>query len=473
MSAITTFMIRMLQRHYDALVRELFSRTDVESAAYLRCRIVSTARTTTLLVREVVPVRPEHYLTRERDRLSIVSDSFVPVVKRVRTKGEAFVLVHSHPHGPRQFSCQDDREEQRLFASVTRRAPDQTHGSVVMTSATEFVGRVWLPNGATESIARVYVLGERFRVLADAAAQPIPVFFDRQVRAFGPDIQNVLCRLHLGVVGAGGTGSPALEQLLRLGFGTISVFDDDMFDVTNANRVYNSRVADHGSAKVDIVERTAILSGLPTRVRTIFGSINRADVARKLLDCDVIFGCTDKELPRAILCRLANRYYIPVLDMGVVVRSLNQLIECVTGRVTLVMPGTACLMCRGRISPGQILAETLNPVERNRLAAEGYAPELEAPNPAVIPFTTATAAFAVNELLHRLTGFMGEHRSTETILQFDVPQIRTNSEPPEPWCDCADESTWGRGDEEPFLGLTWPDPVTPQCVAIPLKEVLT
>jgi hypothetical protein len=95
--------------------------------------------------------------------------------------------------------------------------------------------------------------------------------------------------------------------------------------------------------------------------------------------------------------------------------------------------------------------------ERRRLVAEGYAPELDIANPAVISFTTGVAVFAVDELLHRLTGFMGDRVSTETIIQFDIPQVRSNSVPAEPWCDCASEGNWARGNELPFLGMSWPD----------------
>jgi hypothetical protein len=189
-------------------------------------------------------------------------------------------------------------------------------------------------------------------------------------------------------------------------------------------------------------------------VRIIEESINDSAVARQLLHADVIFGCTDKELPRAILCRIATRYLIPVIDMGVIVSSVNGVLTGVTGRITTMFPGTSCLMCRERISPAMIRAESLPPEERRNLAAEGYAPELDVPNPAVIPFTTAVAAFAVGELLHRLTGYMGDRVSTETLIQFDRAQLRSNATPAEAWCDCANAEHWGRGDEDPFLGMS-------------------
>jgi len=114
--------------------------------------------------------------------------------------------------------------------------------------------------------------------------------------------------------------------------------------------------------------------------------------------------------------------------------------------VTTLMPGTACLNCRGRISSIQISAEAkraVNPDEALELEEEGYIPELDAPAPAVIPFTTATAAVAVTEFLHRLTGFLGEERETsEVLLLIDETRIRRNHMLPQDNCFCGDRMYW-------------------------------
>jgi hypothetical protein len=173
-------------------------------------------------------------------------------------------------------------------------------------------------------------------------------------------------------------------------------------------------------------------------------------VAHRLHECDIIFGCTDGEYSRAILSRIATYYLIPVFDTGVLIDRGN-----VTGRVTLLMPGTACLWCRDRLSVDRVRAEAMSRAEYERQRRDGYVPELGIPNPAVISFTMGTAVFAVSDCLHRLNGFMGDRTSTETIIQFELPQVRSNSTAPDPRCDCANRMLWGRGDVEPFLGLTW------------------
>ena len=445
---MNTIVIR--DEDFEELVGGLFARTDVETAAYLRCGVSHMSSGVRLLVREIICVREDDYLRRAPDNLSIASRSYVPVIKRARMEQEAFVLVHTHPRGPRAFSEQDNHEEAPFFQKVHERIPGVAHASVVFTSRASFAARRWLEDGRHEPIERIFIIGRRFRLLSNASALQLPNAFDRHIRAFGDNVQRLLQQLTLGLVGGGGTGSPAFEQALRLGIGKIIPIDADRFADTNANRVLNSRLSDGGTPKVELLRRTARLSGLPTLVDPVHGDVTHEEVARRLRECDVIFCCTDGEYSRAILSRLAMYYLIPVFDMGVLIDRND-----VTGRVTLLMPGAACLWCRGRLSVDRVRAEAMSRAEYERQRRDGYVPELSTPNPAVISFTMGTATFAFNDFLHRLTGFMGERTSTETLIEFELPQIRSNATPPDPRCECANRALWGRGDVMPFIGLTW------------------
>ena len=82
--------------------------------------------------------------------------------------------------------------------------------------------------------------------------------------------------------------------------------------------------------------------------------ITEEAVARSLRDCDLVFGCTDNEAPRAILTQLSLRYLIPVSDMAVLINSEEGRLRDVVGRVTTLMPGEACLLCRGRIEANSL-----------------------------------------------------------------------------------------------------------------------
>lgn len=451
------YTLTILEQQFDELSRAVFSIPGLEGAAYLLCGNSVMEGETRLMVREVHPVAEHHYLVREPYRLSIDSASYASIAKRARALKASVVFVHGHPGGPDDFSEQDDREEPKLHEFLAARAPGRPHGSFVITPQGRGAARVWTGHGWAP-VARVRVIGGRFRFI-DAVADevPLPEFFDRQVRAFGPDVQRLLRRLHVGVVGVGGTGSPIVEMLARLGVGMISEFDGDAFDATNVSRVYGSKVKDGGRNKTAISAAHVREIGLGTVVRSYPRHITEEEIAKRLRECDVIFGCTDRHAPRGILVQLALRYLIPIFDTAVKIDAPGEVIRGVFGRVTTIIPGEACLFCRGRITPEMIRLESLSPEEWRVLADEGYAPEIEGNNPAVIPFTTAVAAQAVSEFLHRLTGFMGEERrSSEVLMLFHESSVRTNRTPPEADCLCSQREIWGRGDGRDFLGLTWP-----------------
>lgn len=434
----------------------VFSIVGREGAAYLFCGVSTTDDEVRLLGREVWPVRDEHYLIREADCLSIASDSYVPVAKRSRQSQEAVLFVHSHPADYPDFSRQDNIEEGKLHTFFRTRSPDLPHGSLLFCNRERPKARIY-GGGAWHDVDLIRVLGDRFHFVGAADdAEPLPEFFDRQVRAFGPDIQRLLRRMHIGVVGAGGTGSAIIEQLTRLGVGWLSVFDGESLTGSNVTRVYGSHLRDEGRSKTDIQAAHVEQIGFGTKVRPNPSPITDKETAKRLRDCDIVFGCTDKHAPRGILCRLATRYLIPLIDVAVKVDAPEEVLKGIWGRVTTVFPGEACLFCRERIDPLIIRAESLPPEQREHELAEGYIPGLATEEPAVIMFTTAVAAHAISELLHRLTGFMGaERRSSEVLLQLHEGRIRTNRSAPKADCQCQQRDRWGRGDGRRFLGYTW------------------
>lgn len=445
--------IVFIERHLQRLQDLLFENENVEGAAFVLCGQSRTANTTKLVSHAVIAVDQSEYESRNTYGLTLGSRTLTRVAKLARHEGLSVLFAHSHPQGICHFSEQDDQEEAKLLPFLQSRIPGRVHGTVVLTESS-IVGRLYFPDRVeTHAILSV---GNRLRAWGIDGTLDTSIY-DRQVRAFGIDTQRTLSTLHIGIVGLGGTGSPLAEQLYRLGVGTLTLFDGDVLERSNVNRVYGSRVTHAGRSKVEIAKAHLDAIGLVTAVNAVSEHITFERAASLLRDCDVIFGCTDKQLPRAILSQLANAYAIPLFDLGVLIESQGSEIRGVYGRVTSVFPGEACLFCRGRISPEGMRIESLSSEDRSNQMKDGYAPALDTPAPAVISFTSAMASAATNELLHKLTGFMGRERvSSEVVYTFDENRIRTNRVAPKEDCICADEGKWGRGDETPFLGLVWP-----------------
>jgi molybdopterin/thiamine biosynthesis adenylyltransferase/proteasome lid subunit RPN8/RPN11 len=439
-----------------------------EGAAYLVCGVATLEEETRLVVREVIPVRAEHYLVRQPLSLSIASPSYAAVAKRAASIGGSVLFVHSHPGGEGEHSAQDDREEPQLMRFFEARIPEAIHGSAVVGDDPEFTARVWRA-GAWVTIDRIRIVGSTYRFLGspERDEEMVPSFFDRQVRAFGPDMQRLLSRLHIGVVGVGGTGSIVAEQLARLGVGTLSLFDHDHLEASNVTRVYGSTVHDAGKLKVDILKAHIERMGLGTQVHAYPHPITEEATARELRRCEIVFGCTDKEAPRAVLVMLALYYLIPVFDVGVEIKSSNGVMNGIFARLTILTPGAACLFCRRRITPETIALESATPEQRERLVRDGYAPELTTDDPAVITFTTAISTKATTELLARLTGAISTEQYSEYIVLFHLEKtIRTNT-PPSTDCLCSVvRDRRGRGDRRVFLDMTWHEATPSEFVPI-------
>jgi proteasome lid subunit RPN8/RPN11 len=462
-----TYSLSILKEQLKEIQSSFDNEAGHERAAYLFCSTSSTEKEKRLIVNEVQIVSAEDIKSSSPVHLSVMSRSFTKAMAKADREKKSLIWVHSHPGGYAEFSKQDDKEEKDFFRTAYIRAPDGLHGSmIVVGSQPKLIGRVWIDENTSLPIARIRVVGSRL-VLFDYDDKNLsvknPAWADRQVRAFGKEAQNSLAALHIGIVGAGGTGSAVAEQLIRLGIKKLTVIDDDILEETNVTRLYGSHLSDVGKPKVEVIRQLADTIGLGTQVHAVTGNITNEKTAKVLRDCDLIFCCTDDSTGRMILNRIAVWYFIPVIDMGIVIDSHGGIIREITGRVTILTPNNACLMCRGRITAKRISAETLrrvNPEEYRRNVNEGYAPELGERDPSVIMFTTDISSRAVMTFMNMLTGFMGSNWSaTEIIERYHETDmsIRTgrNSQKGDPACFCMNRTKWGKGDQQMFLGRTW------------------
>jgi molybdopterin/thiamine biosynthesis adenylyltransferase/proteasome lid subunit RPN8/RPN11 len=414
-----------------------------------------------LLGRELHHVPGRAYERRDPDALRIRSDGWVPALRRAAEIGATPVWIHTHPDGKPIPSRHDDTVDTELFDPFTLRAETDTYASVVLSPSDtgfSFTGRIttgeeWTP------LTRVHVIGNRICMIGAydvSDADALPSMFDRQIRAFGGDVQRAVSRVTVGVAGCGGTGSAVAEQLVRLGVRNLILSDPDTLTDTNTTRVYGSRPDQAGESKPHVLAAhlTAIAPDL--NVTTVTAGITHLDAARVLASADVVFGCTDDNAGRLVLSRIASYLLIPVFDCGVLVDSTDGRLKGVHGRVTVMSPGAACLVCRGRIDLARAAAEQMSETEHRRLAGEGYAPELGDIDPAVIPYTTIVAATAVAELLERLIGYGPDDVPSELLLRLHDRALSTNSRHPNEghYCDPV-AGTLGVGDTDPFLGQTW------------------
>ena len=437
---------------------------DVESAGVLLARPVETDDgNLRLLGRAMHWVPDEAYLVRNDKALSIPSDGYIPALAAAESDKAVPIWLHTHP-GSESSPIPSDHDEivdQELSDLFRLRSESPLYGAMVVART----GGHFCFSGHIESehrrsdIDRMWVTGRRFRLEQNWLHESILPSdqFDRHIRAFGGRIQEVLADMTVAVVGCGGTGSAVIEQLVRLGVRKFILLDPKALTKSNVTRVYGAFPEDIGSPKVELSAAHVRRIAPDASVITSQSKITQERTARMLIDADLVFGCTDDNAGRLVLSRLASYFLTPVIDCGVLLSSDDSgRLLGIDGRVTLLAPGAACLVCRNRIDLQRAAAETLPPEEHSRLANEGYAPALQGIEPAVVAFTTQVAAVAVGELLERLVHYGPEPVPTEVLLRTHDREVSSNDQCPRAKHYChPDGGKLGIGVTSPFLEQTW------------------
>ena len=161
------------------------------------------------------------------------------------------MFVHTHPGDkPPTFSAIDDHGEEILSEFLLRRGIERHHAALVMSKG----GLRARHLGCDEEI-QILALGAKRIVEFRHRQLNYSRVYDRQVRAFGPEGQQRLARLRVAIIGLGGTGSIAAQQLVHLGIHRFLLVDPDVVEETNLNRVVGATRSDVGRTKVAVAAR--------------------------------------------------------------------------------------------------------------------------------------------------------------------------------------------------------------------------
>ena len=466
---MTHFSLRLLDEQISKIFELLFCDEN-ETAVIALCGRSNVRDPWTgdsderFVVKEIIEVPPSAYENRSPVGFTWSTTPFYNALKRAEEKDFAVAVFHSHPEGRMDFSSADDIAEKELFKiAFDRLASRRAHLSVIMDRSKSIAARAYGPDLKPHTARVIAVIGERWLFTSTSSQDSIGPEFDRQIRTFGAKATAMLGRLKIGVVGCGGTGSAVVSLLARIGVRKLALFDADHVDETNLNRLHFSTRYDANlmRLKVDVVGEGVARIGLPVSIIRVPHYADHPESLRILRACDVVFGCTDDHLGREVLNRLAHFYFIPIIDLGLLIEpNITGGYDTFDGRVTVIQPGYPCQNCRQLINGEQIYLDSLRRdpelLEERRRA--GYVPQDDDPSPVVITFTTEVATMAVNELFHRLNGFRGaEQRCSEHVRQFNIlknadtlPAGRKRS-----GCKLCDQRRYdGRGDMKPLLDLS-------------------
>ena len=188
----------------------------------------------------------------------------------------------------------------------------------------------------------------------------------------------------VAVIGCGGLGGHIIDQLCRIGIGSIRAVDGDCFDETNLNRQLLSQVSLLGSGKANAAFMHAGRVNPQVQVDAVSEYLTETNADRIILSCDLVIDALDNIPSRKILASACTKAGIPYV-YGAIAGWVAQ---------------------AGISMPGDGLIETLYP-EDTVLADKS-----------VLSFTPALCASMQVSLAIQL--LIGRPVSTGTVFYFDL-----------------------------------------------------
>lgn len=377
-----------------------------ESVAFALVTHFRTRRNTVILVRKIVSLEDDAYVQTTRHGAKWRGGAMLPILNQALAGNFGIVLFHVHqPRGPVELSLDDRRSARELLPVFQNLVPGRPHGSVVF-SQDHVAGVIAVPD--SDAIQEGLSLRWLGKVIVDLPSGTVPQIdethpetYHRQILLLGSKGQSRLKGATVLVAGLSGGGSHAVQQLAYAGVGRIIGVDDDRASESNRHRLI-------GIEWFDVLFRrlkTKIAKRVVRRINRniVFEEIPYAFPHQRAIDAlkeaDVVIGCVDTVHARDDLQKLASRFLVHYVDVGLLIvpaaDGRSQL--AIGGNVGTFIPGGPCAWCTGLVSQEKLDRET---GARPRSYLQGADAQAQ-----VVSFNGVLASQAVTEVLQLLTGF--------------------------------------------------------------------
>ncbi|WP_370032435.1 ThiF family adenylyltransferase [Flavobacterium sp. 28YEA47A] len=454
------YQLRIAGKHYESLQQHLFPGDGKEAVAVALCGRYERDGISVLLTHKIELIPHDEC---ERDALFVnwKTERIIPFLEEAEKHNLAILKIHSHPTGYPQFSKTDDQSDSELFTSVFGWCDyDGVHASAVMVPDGSIFGRVFTHDLRTFPIEKISVAGNVIKIFENKKAVEDD-FSLRTRQAFGDETYNKLRQMKIGIIGCSGTGSPTIEQLVRLGVGTIVIVDPDTVEKKNLNRILNTTMedAENSRFKTDVLYDSIGKIGLGTVVeRYNVNLYDSREALETLIGCDVICGCVDSVDGRHLMSQLSNFYLVPYFDLGVRLDADGAGgIKAINASIHYIQPGCSTLFSRGLYNSQRLADEALrrqSPEDFAALEKQGYVHNANVDRPAVISINMQISSMAVNELLNRLHPFKDEDPENYARIMMDYTGGCIINQAEDEFEQDSAAAKWvGRGDCRPFLRM--------------------
>lgn len=221
---------------------------------------------------------------------------------------------------------------------------------------------------------------------------------DRYARQsfLGPDSEELIARATVAVPGLGGGGSHVIQQLAHIGFQNYVIYDDDIVEESNLNRLVGARVVDVLAETPKIHLAKMMIYGLQPHARVRAFACRWQEKPEPLRESQIVIGCVDTYKGREELEIACRRYLMHYIDIGMDVHGKES--PVIGGQVILSSPGGLCMRCMGFLTDEKLAQEAA------RYGDVGGRPQVVWPNGVL-------ASTAVGLAVDLVTNWTRKHRS--------------------------------------------------------------
>lgn len=456
--------VTLTEDQHFALRAHLFPGDQLEAVAFLACGRAAGEDRHRLVVRQMHLISHERCL-RAENSVHWNAGDILDLLDQAEYEGMSLIKVHSHPQGHHQFSSVDDASDSELLPTIRSWIEaDVPHGSVIMLPDGKMFGRCLWHGDQFQNLSLVNVVGPTLKFWWEDgdANDAAPAFAASQDQAFGDGTTRQFRRLRIGIVGASGSGSPTIAQLVRLGTGHLVIVEDDFIEDRNLNRILFATASDAADKVKKALAAAADIEriGLGTKVTPIIAKIGTPEAIRAISQCDILFGCVDKVGGRFIMNLLASHYLIPYFDIGILLDAEQAgaergHIKDILGTVHYLVPGRSSLLTRDVFTLADVAAEGLHekdPAAAAQQVEDKYIKGMQVQRPAVVSVNMFAAALAVNDLLARLHPYRRDGNEPVASIEFSLGELRLTADEEMECCKVMGRHL-GYGDRKPLLGL--------------------
>lgn len=178
--------------------------------------------------------------------------------------------------------------------------------------------------------------------------------FSRQ-SFLGENSEDLISRCTIGVVGLGGGGSHIIQQLAHIGFQRYIIYDDDVVEESNLNRLVGARTVDVSAMTQKLHIAKMMIYGLQPNANVKGFACKWQENPKPLRECQIVFGCVDSYKGREELEIACRRYLMHYIDIGMDVHGKER--PVIGGQVILSSPGELCMRCMGFLTDENLAAE--------------------------------------------------------------------------------------------------------------------